>query len=163
MSMRLRSTQALTATLIALLGVSAGARQAPAPVTLPGPTLAEAKKAIAAAQAAAAKMGVDLSCVVLDARGAVVAMERMDKAPYFTPDVARGKALVSASFGAPSGNLTALAASGILEVLPGRAIALQGAVPIVRNNQRFGAVGCSGGTGQQDEDGAKAGAAAFQP
>jgi uncharacterized protein GlcG (DUF336 family) len=37
----------------------------------------------------------------------------------------------------------------------------QGAMPLIRNNQRHGAIGCSGGTGQQDEDGAKAGAAAF--
>jgi uncharacterized protein GlcG (DUF336 family) len=31
----------------------------------------------------------------------------------------------------------------------------------MKNNQVFGAVGCSGATGQQDEDAAKAGAAAF--
>ena len=128
-----------------------------------GPTLAEAKKMIAAAQATAAKAGVGLSCVVLDSRGGLVALERMDNAPFFTADVARGKALTSASFGAPSGSLASLATSGIGNALPGPATPLfmQGAVPLMRNNQRLGAIGCSGGTGQQDEDGAKAGAAAF--
>ena len=135
--------------------------QTPPPAGVSGPTLAEAKKIISAAQAAAAKIGVDLSCVVVDVRGALVAAERMDKAPFFTPDVARGKALVSASFGAPSGGLTNLASSGIGNVLPGTAVMLQGAVPLVRTGQRFGAVGCSGASSQQDEEAAKAGAAAF--
>lgn len=128
-----------------------------------GPTLAEAKKMIAAAQASATKAGIGLSCAVLDSRGALIAIERMDNAPFFTADVARGKALTSASFGAPSGSLATLATTGIGNVLPGPATPLfmQGAVPLMRNNQRLGAIGCSGGTGQQDEDGAKAGAAAF--
>jgi uncharacterized protein GlcG (DUF336 family) len=139
----------------------ASAQQAPAAPTVSGPTLAEARRAIAAAQAAATKMGVGLSCAVLDSRGGVVAIERMDNAPYFTTDVARSKATVSAAFGAPSGALTSLASTGILDLLPGKPLAMQGAVPISHNNQRYGAIGCSGGTGQQDEDGAKAGAATF--
>ena len=104
-------------------------------------------------------MKTNLSCVVLDSRGGVVAAERMDKAAFFTVDVARGKALVSASFGSPSGALAQLAASGIGTILPGPAspVFLQGALPI----KGGGSIGCSGGTGQQDEDGAKAGIAAL--
>ncbi len=143
----------LAAAALAVLATTASAQ-------VPGPSLADAKKAIAAAQATATTLKTNLSCVVLDARGAVVAAERMEKAPFFTVDVARGKALVSASFGAPSGALAQLAASGIGNILPGPAtpIFLQGAVPL----KGGGAIGCSGGTGQQDEDGAKAGAAAIQ-
>ncbi|MGE0393531.1 MAG: heme-binding protein, partial [Vicinamibacterales bacterium] len=119
----------------------------------------DAKKAIAAAHATAVTLKTNLSCVVLDSRGAVIAAERMDKAGFFTIDIARGKALVSASFGSPSGALAQLATSGIGSVLPGPGtpVFLQGAVPL----KGGGAIGCSGGTGQQDEDGAKAGAAAI--
>ncbi len=146
---RIRFTLA-TAAAVTLMAFSAQAQ-------VPGPSLADAKKAIAAAQAAAVKMNVNLSCVVLDARGAMVAAERMDKANYFTMDVARGKALVSASFGSPSGALASLATSGLGNVLAGPAtpLFLQGAVPI----KGGGAIGCSGAASQQDEDAAKAGAA----
>lgn len=132
---------------------------ASAQAQVPGPSLADAKKAIAAAQAAATKMNINLSCVVLDSRGAVIAAERMDKALFFTIDVARGKALVSASLGSPSGALVGMATSGIGNTLPGPAAPLfmQGAVPL----KGGGALGCSGAQSQQDEDAAKAGAAAL--
>ena len=146
---RIRFTLA-TAAMVTLMALTAQAQVA-------GPSLADAKKAIAAAQAVAVKMNINLSCVVLDARGAMVAAERMDKANYFTMDVARGKALVSASFGSPSGALASLATSGLGNVLAGPAtpLFLQGAVPI----KGGGAIGCSGAASQQDEDAAKAGAA----
>jgi glc operon protein GlcG len=158
--MRLKS---LASALIATLFLTAASLDAQQPGPI-GPTLADAKKMLAAAQAAATKMGIGLSCVVLDSRGSVVALERMDNAPYFTADVARGKAVVTAAFGAPSGALASLATSGIGSVLPGPIppLFLQGAVPIMKTNQRLGAIGCSGGQSQQDEDAAKAGAATLQ-
>jgi glc operon protein GlcG len=131
---------------------------------VPEPSLAEAKTAIAAALATADTMKAGLGCVVIDSRGAVITAERMDNALFFTVDVARGKALVSATFGGPSGSLSAMAASGIGVTLPGPAspVWLQGAVPLTRGTTTIGAIGCSGGSGQQDEDGAKAGAATLQ-
>jgi glc operon protein GlcG len=42
----------------------------------------------------------------------------------------------------------------------GHMIPSQGAVPILRNGVVIGAIGCGGGTGQEDEDCARAGAAA---
>lgn len=155
----MRDTQAITA--IFLFGTITLCAQQPAQAPVNGPILAEAKKMLAAAEAFATKSGTALSCVVVDARGALIAMERMDNAIYFTPDIARAKALSSAAFGAPSGNLAQLGSTGVGAVVPGTLLFVQGAMPLVRNNQRFGAIGCSGGTGQQDEDGAKAGAAAF--
>lgn len=129
------------------------------------PTLAEARKMLAAAQAAAAKANANLSCAVVDARGDIVSIERGDKARFFTVDVARGKALTSATFGAPSANVANLASSplfpGINASAQGRMYPMQGAVPLTRNSQVLGAIGCSGGTGQQDEDAAKSGAAAL--
>ena len=148
---RIRLTLTATAA-ITLMALTAQAQVA-------GPSLGDAKKALATAQAAATSMKTNLGCVVLDSRGGVVAAERMDKAAFFTVDVARGKALVSASFGSPSGALAQFATSGIGSVLPGPAspVFLQGAVPI----KGGGSIGCSGGTGQQDEDAAKAGLAAI--
>lgn len=155
--MRMTHVSAALMTLV-LAGATLSAQQ---PAI--GPTLAEAKKMLAAAQANATKAGIGLSCVVLDSRGGVIAIERMDNAPFFTADVARGKALTSASFGAPSGSLATLATSGIGATLPGPATPLfmQGAVPLMKNSQRMGAIGCSGAQALQDEDAAKAGAAAF--
>ena len=49
-----------------------------------GPSLAEAKKALAATEEAAIEVGVGLSCAVVDSRGALVALARMDGARYFT-------------------------------------------------------------------------------
>ncbi len=124
------------------------------------PTLAEAKKALEAAESSATKAGTRMGCAVIDARGGMVASMRMDKALYFAVDAARGKALISASFGAPSGTLAERLSPGIASFLPGPVYIAQGAVPLKRNNETIGAIGCGGGSSQQDEDVAKAGAAA---
>ena len=58
-----------------------------------GPSLSEAKKALAVTEEKAIEMGVSLSCAVVDARGVLIALTRMDGARYFTADVAVGKAL----------------------------------------------------------------------
>ena len=147
-----RSIACLTSALA--MSVSLGAQA-------PTVSLADAKKALAAAEAAAAKMPVALTCTVVDARGDIVAMARMDGAKFFTVNIAHGKARVSASFGGPSGNLAKMASLGLGASIGEPAFFLQGAVPLARNNQQVGALGCSGGSGQQDEDAAKAGAAAL--
>jgi glc operon protein GlcG len=140
---------------------------APAPpnAPVPGPTYADAQKALAAAWSSAEKINVKLSCAVVDSRGDLVSLGRMDGARFQTTDVARGKALASAMFGQPSGALGAFANSPFFQNLntaaQGRLYPIQGAVPVMKNNQVFGAVGCSGATSQQDEDAAKAGVATF--
>jgi uncharacterized protein GlcG (DUF336 family) len=152
-------------TVLAFASGAAGAQQPAPPLPVPSPTMAEALKALDLARAAASKMGVALSCAVVDARGDLVALARMDTARFFTTDVARGKAQVSAMFGQPSGNLaqfgTNPAFANLNITAQGRLYPVQGAVPVLRNNQVLGAVGCSGGSGQQDEDAAKAAAAGF--
>lgn len=135
----------------------------PAPAPTPGPTYAEAQKAIAAAHEAAARLNVKMSCAVVDSRGDLVALGRMDGARFLTTDLARGKALTSAVFGQPSGALGTFGSSPFFQNLnaaaQGRLYPMQGAVPILRNGQVIGAIGCSGSTTQQDEDAAKAGLA----
>ena len=137
--------------------------QPPAPT--PGPTMAEALKGLELARAAAARGSLNLSCAVVDSRGDLVALTRMDGARFFTTDVARGKAQVSAMFGQPSGSMATFGATAAFSNLnttaQGRLFPVQGAVPIMKGSQVHGAIGCSGGTAQQDEDAAKAGLAAF--
>lgn len=127
-------------------------------------TLREAEKAVQAAREAAARLGVNVSICVVDARGDLIAAAKMDKARYFTVDVARGKAMVSAMFGQLSGAFAERANSPIMQNLnqmnQGRLFFVQGAAPIAKDGEVLGAVGVSGATAQQDEDVAKAGAAA---
>jgi len=139
-----------------LMANSAGAQ------AMVGPSLADSQSALAAAEAAAVEMGVGLTCAVVDSRGALVALARMDSARYFTADVAVGKARASAAFGAPSGALSNVGSLGLDTVIEGGGMLfLQGAVPITKNGQSVGAMGCSGAASQQDEDAATAGVAAM--
>jgi glc operon protein GlcG len=159
------------ALMAVLLPATVAHAQAPAPppalpnVPIPAPTLAEARKALDTAQAYATKINVSLSCAVVDSRGDLIALERMDRARFLTTDVARGKALGSAMFGQPSASLAQFGSNPWFQNLntaaQGRIYPLQGAVPLMKAGQLVGAIGCSGATGQQDEDAAKAAAAAF--
>ncbi len=141
------------------LGLMAGTAGAQGMIA---PSLAEAKTALAATEEAAVEMGVGLSCAVVDSRGTLVAMTRMDSARYFTANVAAGKARASAAFGAPSGGLTRVGELGLEKVIDGgEMLFLQGAVPIMKDGNLVGALGCSGASAQQDEDAANAGVAAM--
>ena len=100
--------------------------------------------------------GVKLSCAVVDSRGDLVALARMDGARFYTTDVARGKAALSAVFGQPSGSLGTFASSPAFQNFNEAAqtplYPFQGALPITRAGETVGAMGCSGASSQQDED-----------
>ena len=126
-------------------------------------TLAEANRVIAGAIAKAVEMGAKMNIAVCDAGGRLVAFQRMDGAMWAGSFGSQGKAIASAAFGRPSGDLTARADHPTL-----RGIAMtegnhmyygQGAVPIFRGGVLIGACGVGGGTAQEDEDCARAGAA----
>src|SRR5262245_50598419 len=97
--MRVRSARLRTVSFVlsaALLWVPALAQQSPpaAPAVAPsaqtpGPSAADALKALEAARAAAGKIGVLVSCAVVDSRGDLVALTRMDGARFYTVDIAR--------------------------------------------------------------------------
>lgn len=137
----------------------------PRSATVPRPTLSESQKALDASVAEARRLGVSLSCAVLDVRGDLVALVRMDDASFLTVSLAEGKALSSALFGMPSSALGRMAASPFFASLnasvQNRMVPAQGAVPIVREHRVIGAIGCSGGAPPQDEAAAKAGLAAL--
>ena len=158
----------LGALMVSLCAAPARAQQAAppaAPAPTPAPSTADALKALEASRAAAAKINVLLSCAVVDSRGDLVALARMDGARFFTADIARGKAMVAAMFGQPSANMVTFGSQPFFANLntaaQGRLYPIQGAVPISKNNQIVGAIGCSGASSQQDEDAAKAGLATF--
>ena len=143
-----------------LMTVPVAAQQRGAPASPPGPTMAQALSALSAARDAADGIGVRLSCAVVDSRGDLIALARMDGARFFTTDVARGKAALSAMFGQPSGSLGTFASSPAFHAFNETAqvplYPFQGALPVKNGDETIGAMGCSGASSQQDEDAVRA-------
>ena len=106
---------------------------------------------------AAADLGVPMSFAVMDDGGHLVALARMDGAPWVSADVAQGKAWTAAAYGAPSAAQKDKMASmpsfatAITAMTHGRFTPQTGAVPVYREGALLGALGASGGTGEQDE------------
>ena len=124
-------------------------------------TLEEANRIAKGAVAKAEQLNVKISVAVCDAGGRLVAFQRMDNAIWAGVYGSQGKAVASAAFGRPSGEMTARAdhptPRGIAAAEGGHMIMGQGAVPILRNGAVIGACGVGGGTSQEDEDCARAG------
>lgn len=125
----------------------------------------QAMKALDAALAKAAEMGIAVAVAVVDEKGFPVALGRMDGARYFTSETATGKAKASALFGNSSGrlaqNVPGAIAQAASEATGGRAIFWQGAVPIRIGAELVGAIGASGSTSENDEVVSQAGANAL--
>ena len=126
-------------------------------------TLEEANRVIEGALDKAKALTIKIRVAVCDAGGRLVAFQRMDNAIWASSYGSQGKAIASAAFGRPSGALTERADHptfrGITAASGGHMIMGQGGVPILRNGEVVGACGVGGGTAQEDEDCAKAGAA----
>ena len=126
-------------------------------------TLEEANRVIEGAVAKARELKIRISVAVCDAGGRLMAFQRMDNAIWASVYGSQGKAIASAAFGRASGLLTERAdhptPRGIATAEGGHMIMGQGAVPILRDGVVLGACGVGGGTAQEDEDCAKAGAA----
>jgi glc operon protein GlcG len=124
-------------------------------------TLEEANRIAQAAVAKARELNIRISVAVCDAGGRLVAFQRMDNAIWASAYGSQGKAVASAAFGRPSGELAERATqptpAGIAAAEGGHMIMGQGAVPIRRGDILEGARGVGGGTAQQDEDCARAG------
>ena len=126
-------------------------------------TLEEANRVVAGAIAKARELNIAVTVAVCDAGGRLVALNRMDGAIWASVFGCQGKAVASVAFARPSADLQARADTpvvrGIIAAEGGHIIPSQGAVPIVRDGVLVGACGVGGGTGQEDEDCARAGAA----
>jgi glc operon protein GlcG len=128
-------------------------------------TLEEANRIADGAITRAKDLNIRISVALCDAGGRLVAFQRMNNANWASVYGSQGKAIASAAFGRPSGELSERAhhptPAGIAAAEGGHMIMGQGAVPILRDGAVQGACGVGGGTAQQDEDCARAGAAKF--
>ncbi|MDP6452910.1 MAG: heme-binding protein [SAR202 cluster bacterium] len=124
-------------------------------------TLTEAHEIISTGLAKAEATGVLIAISVVDPRGDLIAMARMDGAPWRTPAISRGKAIASACFGRSSGEMTDGSQSPVMRAvmaqLDGDFIPGQGALPVFRDGVLVGAAGGSGAASQEDEDAVRAG------
>jgi glc operon protein GlcG len=117
--------------------------------------LSEAESIVQAAKAKALEMKLEVVISVVDPRGDLVTMSRMDGAPYRSIAISRGKAFASVEYGVPSGDLAARADKPVMRALmefeSGYFIPQQGAVPIKKGEKLLGAIGVSGASSQDDE------------
>lgn len=128
-------------------------------------TEAGARRVIEAAAWKARSMGVAVVIAVTDPAGHTLALDRMDGAPLLSIDVAGDKAWTVSAFGKPtSWWMDTLAEKPYLEALGAnnRLMPVRGGVPLFSQGRLVGAVGVSGGSGEQDEAIARAGAAALE-
>jgi glc operon protein GlcG len=125
-------------------------------------TLESAKKIVAAAEIEANKRHSTVVIVVVDDGGYPLVLHRLDDTQVASVEVGSGKARTAAIFRRPSRDFEEQIKNGRLAslVLPG-ATPLQGGLPIVLDGKVIGAIDVSGNTPQEDEDIARAGAAAF--
>jgi len=129
-------------------------------------TLEEARKVIGAAEKKAVAIGQPMNVAVADEGGNLVAHVRMDGAWMGSIDISIKKAFTARAFDIATKDLAPLAQPGrdffgINTSNDGRIMIFAGGIPLKRGGKVVGAVGVSGGSGEQDQAVAEAGAAAF--
>ncbi len=129
-------------------------------------TLESAEKIIVAAKLKAGSISQPMNIAVVDEGGNLLAFARMDKAWRGSIDIAINKAWTSRAFDIETRKLSKLAQPGedfygIHASNHGRVMVFAGGVPIQQSGQVVGAIGVSGGTGDQDQAVAEAGASSF--
>jgi glc operon protein GlcG len=112
-----------------------------------------AQSLIQAAAAEAAKKGWAMNIAVVDSGANLVGFLRMDGAQLASISIAQHKARVAAKFRRPTKAFEdAVQKSDSKYVLTlDDVIASRGGIPLVEDGKIIGAIGCSGGTGSQDE------------
>lgn len=127
-------------------------------------SLARADELLAAAVAEAKRRGWALNIAVVDSGGNLVAFKRMDGAQLASIQIAEHKARAAVGFRRETKVFEGAVQEGNMPyvmTLDG-VIASRGGIPLVHEGKLIGAVGCSGGTGSQDEVVCKAGAASLR-
>lgn len=127
-------------------------------------SLERADAVLAAALGESRNRGWKLICAVVDSGANLVSFKRMDGAQLGSIDIAIHKARAAAKYrretklfenGVQEGGLTYLLTLDDV-------IASRGGILLIEGGKIAGAIGCSGGTGSQDEVAAKVGVAAFK-
>jgi glc operon protein GlcG len=159
---------ALCATLPALAQQpAASATPAAAPPRTPygAPiTLEAAKKAMAAAEAEAAKNGWPMAIAIVDSGGHLVLSQRLDNTQLGSIRLAEGKARTSLEFRRPTKaiqDVVAAGGGGLWWLRVDDITLLEGGVPIQVDGKIVGAIGASGVLSSEDAQVAKAGADAL--
>jgi uncharacterized protein GlcG (DUF336 family) len=125
--------------------------------------LALARKVIAAAEKKAAEIGQPMNIAVVDEGGNLVSHVRMDGAWIGSIDISINKAFTSRAFDISTKDLAQHSQSGgqffgIHVSNHGRVMVFAGGIPLKQGSKIIGAIGVSGGTGDQDHSVAQAGA-----
>ncbi len=128
--------------------------------------LEDARRIIAAAEKKAAEIGQPMNIAVADAGGNLVAHVRMDGAWLGSVDISIKKAWTSRAFDITTKDLAQHSQSGgqffgIHASNDGKVMIFAGGIPLKSGGKVVGAIGVSGGAGDQDHAVAEAGAAAF--
>src|SRR5437879_7455652 len=125
--------------------------------------LDHAQAAINAAVAESKKRGWKLNVAVVDSGGNLVAFQRMDGAQIASIAISEHKARVAVKFRRETRAIEGGVQSGLNYLLTlDDVIASRGGIPLIEGGKIIGAIGCSGGTGSQDEVVCKAGAATIK-
>jgi uncharacterized protein GlcG (DUF336 family) len=129
-------------------------------------TLSDARRVIAAAEKKAAEIGQPMNIAVADGGGNLVAHVRMDGAWLGSIDISVKKAYTSRAFDITTKDLAEHSQSGgqffgIHASNDGKIMIFAGGIPLKHDGKVVGAIGVSGGSGEQDHVVAEAGAAAF--
>ncbi len=128
--------------------------------------LEDARRVIAAAEKEAKKIGQPMNIAVADAGGNLVAHVRMDNAWIGSIDISIKKAYTSRAFDIATKDLAEQSQSGnqffgIHASNNGKVMIFAGGIPLKKDGRVVGAIGVSGGSGEQDHQVAEAGASAF--
>jgi len=123
-----------------------------------------AKHLLALAEAEARRRDWKMNIAVVDPHGDLVASERMDGAQYASVEVSQRKARTSARFRRETREFYSQFESGhaYVATLDPDLVASPGGFPLIEEGKVIGAIGCSGGTGDQDAVVCKAAASAVK-
>jgi glc operon protein GlcG len=160
----------LTAVLVAggLLAISAAsAQQPPSPPNLdfipdkmpfdipygPPISLEKAQALVQAGIADATKRGWHYDIAVVDSGGNLVTFSRMTDGPLASISIAEHKARTAVKYRRPTKVFEDLVQKANFKYLLSLddVVASRGGIPLVENGKIIGAIGCSAGTGSQDE------------
>jgi uncharacterized protein GlcG (DUF336 family) len=128
--------------------------------------LEDARRVIGAAEKKAAAIGQPMNIAVADEGGNLIAHVRMDDAWIGSIDIAIKKAFTSRAFEVETKELAKHTQSGgqffgVHVSNDGKVMIFAGGIPLKRGGKVIGAIGVSGGSGDQDQAVALAGAEAF--
>jgi uncharacterized protein GlcG (DUF336 family) len=129
-------------------------------------TLEDARRVIAAAEKKAEEIGQPMNIAVADVGGNLVAHVRMDGAWFGSVDISIKKAWTSRAFDISTKDLADNSQSGdqffgIHASNSGKVMIFAGGIPLKQGSKVVGAIGVSGGTGDQDHEVAEAGVEAL--